>query len=250
MNEEKENVFRYPNDISKRRIKSDIKIILIMAGFSVFIAFFFIFSNPQSWQIANKGEMIFWVSFTIIVFSMLIGAFCYVIERVIFGSLPRTTEIIVGKDNLIRRIKYKEEIFSWETISKVKIETSIFGRRIEILNPKRKSIVIFSDIERIDELISMIKERISSTIIKEKRYSFIDYVFWILLLLIFGGLYLYTSPALKPIFHILIGVFVLFVFFRSPICSGIYGPKGKWIDWIVIIYFIYWIMSSVVELFQ
>ena len=234
----KENIFRYPEDILKRRIKYAAKVALALAAVTLLTVFIYKFSDPRSWRIANKAEMILVVSLAVTGLYLLFAGFVVLVEA-LMGSAVRATEIIPDEKNLTRKIGASEERFAWDGISKVK-EGWLLKRTVGI-SRGRKKIFVNSDLERFEELISIIKERVPPGAIK--RRSILELGFTAVAVILYAGLYL-AFPELKPVLHILALFVVLFVLVGFPF-SGVYGPRGKWLDWIFIVYLTYELVKTV-----
>lgn len=234
----KENTFRYPENILKRRIEYAVKVALALAAVTLLAVFIYKFSDPRSWRIANKAEMILVVSLTVTGLYLLFAGFLVLVEA-LMESAVRATEIIPDEKNLTRKIGASEERFAWDGISKVE-ESRLLKRTVGISCGRRK-ITVNSDLERFEELTSIIKERVPPGVIK--RRSLVELGFTAVAVISYAGLYL-AFPELKPVLHILALFVILFVLAGFPF-SGMYGPRGKWLDWIFIVYLTYALVKAV-----
>lgn len=254
MGEVKENIFRYPIDIRKRHTKSLIKNVLLMVMIWVLSCYFFycLLAHLQNQPIMFDLEMMLAMVLVPIVFWLVLGTFSYLVNILLVRSL-RNTEIVLTEDALTRRIKDKEETMNWNNVLKVEIYGNPSGKKtISILGADRTSISILSDIERIDELISLIKKKLSPSIIIEKKHPLLGYVLGGIIGLIFGGLWFYAIAydvhRLESILIIILWGFFLFILLKFGMFSSTYGSKGKWIDRILIVWFIYALIRSIAKL--
>lgn len=184
-----------------------------------------------------------------IIFWLILGAILYLMNILLLASSLKNTEIILCENNLTRRVKDKEDVINWGDIQSVKIYIDKSGvKTINIVSRDRKTISILSDIERIDELIALIKRKLSSSIITERKYSLLDYALGGIIGLIYSGLWcyaiLYDISGLESILIISLFGFFVFILLKFGMFSSTYGSKGKWIDRILIVWFIYELIRS------